>query len=1667
VTGATISVNAPINVGTNASAVTLTLNAGGSININSAITNSGAPMTLNMTSNVDSIGGGISVSAPITLPGGTVNAQGGSFTQSAVITAGTFTATINSSGTGNFINTSTIDASGASNGGAFGGNVTVNAAGTIESGTILASGTNYDGGGSINLSGNDILLNGVLNVDAATGSSYYSAGSINLSSASIITNNAGGTLLSAVGGVGGGGGGYVDLQAADISLSAINIQAYGGSSTSGTPSGAGGQIFMNATDSISLTNTQLLAEGGSGFFGASAGGAGGQIALFAANSITLTNSPLFAAGGAGAGGLPGGAGGSVNLTAQDGTITIVGASTNVTGGAGSAIAGTGYYGGAGGVGGTASYQTVNGGSIMISSPYTIAADGGAGGASALGGNAGSVQITGGDVNLSGITISATGGSGGIGAFGLGTAQGPGGNGGNGGSISILGSSIELTTADLMTSGGPGGNAQYATAGNATYAGGNGGSGGAISLNTSAYDSPNAPITVISSMLKTTGGAGGVGSDYDTMVTDPTDNTTAGFGGAGGNAGSISVIGYGDVSFSGSNVYAIAGSGGNGGNLSGVGVVVAVAGDGGPGGSGGQIYINATAGTLTITGSSLASEGGNGGNGGQAALGLGGGGNGGAGGDSYDTNGDTSQAAITLSANGTITVDSASVIVSQGGNGGAGASANGTVQPNGTAYFLIAPGNGGNGGGAGGLYIASNSGDVNYSPTTTIAGGNGGAGGNLTGTNITNGSMIAAGSGGSGGSIVGLYGDSLEIYADGGGNIYAGGTMMLTGGNAGNGGSSSDQNAAAGAGGAGGSVQGVDIEASLTVSLGGTIDMIGGAGGYAGSGSVGNNGGYGGTLEPIALFQYESGGTVTLGTLDLEAGSGPYGINGTGEIDINAAGPVVQTGAISSTAGTFINVNASGSSVALTNPGNSFDQISGTASAGGFDIFSNNFLQVLNTTAAHEINISSAAGMNLSYSSLVAGTGGYGGIFLSGPQINFYSASLVSDSSNTGASSIVLQTDSLTVSGGTTFNASGPGDGIQITTLTNGRPIYVTADSYGTTGVYFPGLPELVIGAEFFSGAETNAIDIGNSSTSSITLASIANTAGTVVVPQGTQLGLTAGSISADGYTTLAVDAINVVSNSATLTRVSSSTPGGSVTLAGSALTIGAGAVLNFGVAAGVPLVVGDNTQGPYQNYGLEYYDHVVLAADNLHLLDGISMDSSPSSTLTLETTNPNTNINLGGSAYSGYTLTQSDLDHIFTEGTLTFGGPVQAGTLTVQGPVDFPNSDPQTVILDVPGGAISLAAGTLVSSAPLRLLAGTTITDSGGAVSAPSLFVLASDIGTSGAPVEVNVAGEITAQSLSDLYIASPSSIETTSMIASGSLNLSAPSIISSGTLTGDVVNLTGSLMLSGSVTASGDMSLQGGSVAIGSAGASAVVTAQNMTISASDLVIRGPDTTASPAGTLVNADGTLTVNAGSVLLEGGSAPGAYATLSSQGNSTYTVSGNVVLQGGSGNGSYALIDPEAAGSILNMSAHDINLTGGSGNNAYAAIVGYGQMIFNANSITFTTGSGVNSDAVVVSRTGSPMATTVVACPDCAPTVGANPINNTDINSGFFSATGVAPPPPPPPPAPAPINSSGIGEPLIDQIIGDLLNLIYAAEPPDDPLALPGAIYVDGGADGCI
>jgi hypothetical protein len=125
------------------------------------------------------------------------------------------------------------------------------------------------------------------------------------------------------------------------------------------------------------------------------------------------------------------------------------------------------------------------------------------------------------------------------------------------------------------------------------------------------------------------------------------------------------------------------------------------------------------------------------------------------------------------------------------------------------------------------------------------------------------------------------------------------------------------------------------------------------------------------------------------------------------------------------------------------------------------------------------------------------------------------------------------------------------------------------------------------------------------------------------------------------------------------------------------------------------------------------------------------------------------------------------------------------------------------------------------------------------------------------------------------------------------------------------------------------------------------------------------------------------------------------------------------------------------------------------------------MIFNANSITFTTGSGVNSDAVVVSRTGSPMATTVVACPDCAPTVGANPINNTDINSGFFSATGVAPPPPPPPPAPAPINSSGIGEPLIDQIIGDLLNLIYAAEPPDDPLALPGAIYVDGGADGCI
>jgi filamentous hemagglutinin family protein len=1637
-TDQTISLNAPIAVGNNSNAVSLSLIAGGAIVINTGtgISNSGQPLTLNLTSNADSSVGIIDVRAPLSLPNGVINISGDGFASQAPITARTFNATINAAGVASFNNASTIDASGASNGGGSGGTVTVNGAntGNVTGGTILANGDSFGSGGSIGLSGGNIIISGNLNADGGTFSTAP-GGTISISAGISLTNAAGTFTVSARGGSG----------------------SYDG--------GSGGTIQINSDDTINLSGVTFDASGGAPS-GSGFGGNGGQINMTAGDNIGLTNSILQAVGGSGGSGDPGGIGGSggaVNVFSYAGTITLNGGATNVQGGAGG-LNGTAYQGGAGGIGGTAFYGNYPTAAIQLLNDYTVNVGGGDAGPSANGGNAGALMINGGDINISSATIYAVGGAGGDGLLAFGTAQNGGGAGGNGGAISFSGSSIELTAVSMGANGGNGGNAPAASGGNTTYAGGNGGSGGTISLNTSSLFEPVASISIVGSTLGTNGGIGGYGSAYNTSVADPTDNTTGGFGGLGGTAGYISMAAYGNLDVTSSTLGATGGAGGAGGSLSGVGVFVAVGGDGGSGGMGGQITLEALSGDLTLTGATLISAGGNGGNGGLSGIGAGGGGNGGAGGDSYDTDGTNPQSAIVLSASGMVTVDATSVITSTGGIGGAGADATGTVQPNGTAYFLIEPGYGGNGGGAGGLLINAGS-DISYDATTTLMGGNGGNGGNLTGTSIVNGYMIQAGNAGNGGSVTGLYQESVDIYSPT--SVTVGGPMLVAGGNAGTAGNSLDQTAPVGAGGNGGNVYQLDFEAGNYLTVGG-LTVMGGSGTYSGSGNVGNSDGNGGVIQPIYLYQDNPGGAMFLGSIEVDAGNGPFGLNGTGEIDMYAEGSIAQPGGpITTTGGTYINVNASALSVDLTNGGNQFEQISGNASGGSFAVFTNNYLNVSNVFANNAISLTGAGGLGIS-NQVIAGTGGYGGMSLAGAQITFFAPQVNAQQDTSYSAPLSITTDVLYAYTGGSYTASG---GIQITTETSGRPIWLTADSYSVSGGNIYSLPELVIGSDFLAGVSTPALDIGNSSTGSILLQSLSGTFGTVTIPAGTQLGLTANSISTDSFTQLQVDALNIVSNNASIGSLTPSS-GTTIALAGSALTSGVGASIAIGTVGGVTLIVSDNTAGPYPEYGLYNYDHVTLASDGLQLAAPIYMDGSPSSTITLETATPSANISLGGSAL-GYNLTSSDLSNIYTSGSVTFGSPGQGGTVSVQGPVDLPNiSSSSLVTLEAPNGSISLVAGSLSAPGPLQMLTGGAITDPGSVVVyAASLGVEGASIGASGSPLQVDLGdtgANLAVLASNDVYISSPGTIYGAGINAGGSINISAPSIVNYYTISGAGINLTGSMNLDGTVESTAGLTLQGGNITIGSSSQSALVEGGNVTVSGASLTVMGPDSTTSPAATVLQAAGTLSVTeGGNVNVLGGAENGGSATIVSNGDSTYVIGGVLTLRGGSGNGAYALIDPTVPGSTLNISAGQINLSGGSGSSAYAAIVGYGSMLLQADSITFTTGSGMNADAVVVSRTSTPTAITTAPCPECAPTAGTNPITNSSTESGFYAVSVSAPPPPPiAPPAPAP-SQPGVGEPLIDQIIGDLLSLLDVPEAVDNPLALPGSIYVDGGADGCL
>jgi hypothetical protein len=1512
---------------------------------------------------------------------------------------------------------------------------------------------------------------------------------------------------------------------------ATGFQNLGVIDASGASNGSvdGGSVTVNSSETVAaVVSGTILADAYPG-----SGGAGGTISITSAGAINVSGATLSANGGAGAfgGDNPGGDGGSIALM-TGGVLTVSGAtSMSVAGGDGASInlagtAGNGGYGGqillsGGSISVTGAVLDAHGGAggtITNPTGYSLAGSGG------FGGNITAVGSTG-AVTLIDTTANAAGGA------SLG-------GGGDGGSITISGASIAIgTTTDptmILAQGGAGGAGAAGSdangTANATYGtnGGNGGNGGAVLIETTSNNDGSGTVGLTGVTLNANAGAGGIGGAYN--GTGSTLQNTAGYGGDGGYAGSISVEAYGAITLTNSTLTAVGGAGGDGGSLPGI-DPLAGAGNGGDGGQGGSIGVFSYAGSgnneadITLTGTMLTIAGGNGGNGGVAENSLGSGGSGGNGGNSTLLNGTGSLAGvgIAITGIGVITIDGTSSLNSVGGNGGNGQNAQGL---NITGYNVVGPGNGGNGGTAGAIYLESSlvpevadTATINNAGTISILGGSGGNGGGLLSGMITNnGGSLAGGTGGVGGDagVYEGYNGSLTIIADDGALTNTG-TINVLGGSGGNGGLSNDQVFGPGNGGNGGNAAYVYTEASNgDANFGGTVNMGGGNGGNGGDVTdiSNNNGGASGNGGNTDGFEIDANGTgysvLLSGSINYNAGVngnpgsdavrghyGNYGFFGNAS-DIylySEDGDVIQqSGNITGVTGS-VNVNASAfGNVQLTGANNAINSISGIAQNGEFQVTSNQGLTAENISAEGEIDLAAPYlyvydGTNITSQNSVNLTSTSGYLYING-SVQGSNVSLTSNGLLTlDADSIVqagnfgemtLNVGQLNVSAGAQLLALNGSGTLIVTSYGDAGTIYLSGDSYSAIGP--AANSELVLGSEFFNAINFSAIQIGDGGTSAITAQSFSGAAGTISIAAGDSLNLTAATIGNDSLTTIQTDLLNVVSNSANLSGLSS-TSGGPLTLAGSALSA-SNATLSVTMAPGGSILVGDVNSGYNAGTidGLEVYNSVTLLGTSVHLNDYI-YNTGAGSSVTLGSNNPASVLAIGGTGYA-WDLSQSDVNQIYSD-NITIGAAGQSGQIVVAGPVSVPTyTNVSAVTLSTTGGGISLVAGSLdVGAASLTLVdsGGGSITDVGNvAISGGSISLYAAGaIGSAGAPIVLRTPGAFGATaSGGGVYIDSQGSLYTESqgISATGDVVVSATGLDNYGSIYGDQVtidvsgffgssgvvhggsgiditagtintlassviaangpvNLTGSsaLDLEGIVFSNNGVNLTGGNITLSSdVGYQTLITGTNITITGSSLNVlgatgsSGTSPTSATYSTGVLASGTLDVTiSGNMTVVGGDTTNGSAALVSGGDSVYQIGGNLNMSGGTANGAFALLDPTnggqpaTPGTTMTITANQVNLTGGSVPNAYAAIVATGNVVFNAaQQVTLTQGSQSNADAVVISKTGTITANTP-DCVNCTPETGTNPLLNTDTNQGFYGGLATAPPPAAPPPAPPP------------------------------------------------
>lgn len=853
--------------------------------------------------------------------------------------------------------------------GGIGGNVLVNAYGSIKTQRLLSLGQSSYGilaqsKGGTGLAGSGGVFSGDRGNDGSAG------GTVSVNNwATIHTYGEGsyGIVASSSGGDGGRGGGA----------------SFAGSGAAGGAGAKGGMVTVTNHGEITTERS-----GAFGILAQSVGGVGG-----------IGGDGGWLGGGGGSGGT-----GTVNdpvLVTNHGKITTHGDDSH-----GIVVQNIGGFGGGGGGAGGIVALGSNGGNA------------GAGGFATIN-NFAAITTTGASANA--LMVQSIGGGGGSAgsAGGLVALGGDGTAGGNGGTATLTNTG-ELTATGLgargilaQSIGGGGGNG--GDSGGLFAIGGNGATssaGGAVIVTNSGKITSHSNAILAESI----GGGGGTGGSSGGWF------AVGGNGGGGGDGGTVSATNSGDLTTTGRNAAAlfaqsVGGGGGSGGNVVAAGAFgsVAIGGSGGSGGDGKGVVVRNPSGTIETWGVQshgiyAQSLGGRGGNGGFAvalaagkglavSLAVGGGAGGGGDGASVQVEsqgkistheemghgiyaqsigggGGTGGFAVAASA----AVEGVAASFAVGGNGGDGgdgstvdvgkeAAVGGKIETHGANASGILAQSVGGGGGYGGLSVAGNITVGNSGGLSFSLGGSGGGGGdgkavkvNSAATIITEGerayglrAQSLGGGGGDGGMAV------SGSIGGGGGADGSPGTASIklnvaVGGSAGDGGSGDTVGVNITGGGI--TTSGKDAHGIFAQSIGGG----GGNGGMAISGSLG----LGANNANIGISVGGSGGDGGIGNTVTVNNSGTVTTHGEGAFGIFAQsiGGGGGTGGASFTGNAILNKGKLGPNI---NIGFAFGGRGGKGGNAGQVVVSNRGQIETFGTSAHGI-----------FAESVGGGGGQGG-----------------------------------------------------------------------------------------------------------------------------------------------------------------------------------------------------------------------------------------------------------------------------------------------------------------------------------------------------------------------------------------------------------------------------------------------------------------------------------------------------------------------------------------------------------------------------------------------------------------------------------------------------------------------------------------------------------------